>query len=85
MEDNEQENASGTCLHRVRENVREHDLELVETGVRSELPLEVLSDVGERAEDVGERSSVSGVCLGEGVGASGGGVGIRVVEDDYSS
>lgn len=86
MEDgNGQENASGMYLHRVGEDVREHDLELVETGVRSELPLEVLSDVGERAEDIGERSSVGGVCLGEGIGASGSGVGVRVVEDDYSS
>jgi hypothetical protein len=64
--------------------VSEHDLELVETRVRSELPLEELGNIGWVAEDVGGRRSAGGVCLGEGIGANGACVGVRVVEDNCS-
>jgi hypothetical protein len=81
----EDESEDGGGLHRIREKVSKHHLELVEARVRSELPLEELSDVGSIAEDVGERSSVGGVggvYLCPGVFAGGAGVGVQVGEDD---
>ena len=60
----------------------EHHLELVEAGVRSELPLEILGDIGRVADDVGERSSATAVCLGPGICAGGAAVRVQVGEDD---
>jgi hypothetical protein len=62
----------------------ELDLEVADTGVRSELPLEVLLNSGGRAEDIGEGSVAGAVCRGPGVGTGGAGVGVRIDEDDCS-
>jgi hypothetical protein len=58
-------------LHRVREDMSEHYLEVAEVSVRVELPLEELSNIGAIAEDVGEWCGAGGVCLRPGVGADG--------------
>lgn len=61
-----------------------HDLEVVETRVRSELPLEELLNARWAAGDVGERCVIGGVCLDPGVSTHGGCVGVQVGEDDWS-
>lgn len=69
-------------LHRVRKDMREHDLEVVETRVRNELPLEVLLITIWAAGDVGVRDGAGGVCLDPSVTTVGGSVGVQVVEED---
>jgi hypothetical protein len=75
-------------IRRVREDMSEHNLEVGQTRVRSELPLEELLNTGWIASNVGERSGdggVAGVILDPGVSADGTCVRVEVVEDDYLS